>query len=569
MKFSVLVWLVPALVASQSTTTSSLPAWATGVETEDGTCGGTTGWVCTPTWGACCSKDGICGRSDAYCGEGCQPLAGNCNAVAAPAPGPGSPSPDGSCGGANQYNCTGATYGACCSSSGYCGDTTGHCGAGCQSLFGTCSTVDDTVSTDGQCGSNGKTCEGSGFGDCCSSGGWCGGTDAHCGTGCQEGFGNCTSTGSNPPSGGISVDGACGANGKTCEGSTFGDCCSSSGYCGGTDAFCDAGCQSGFGLCSDAVNVTTDGTCGHDGKICTGSTFGNCCSANGYCGDSDSHCGTGCQQSFGKCSAPSNVTTDGTCGKNGKTCKGSTFGDCCSSSGYCGSTSDHCSVGCQSSFGTCDSGSANISTDGSCSKNGKTCKGSTFGDCCSASNYCGKTTDHCGTGCQSGFGTCTSTDNNISTDGACGKNGKTCKGSTFGDCCSSSGYCGKTTDHCGAGCNAAFGTCSSGSSNISTDGQCGSKNGKTCVESGFGGCCSLTGNCGSTGAHCGQGCQKDSSSACLTTNIPTNDGTCGAKVGLTCAGGSFDGNCCSSSGYCGTTTGHCGTGCQRGYGKCT
>ncbi|KAI0123329.1 hypothetical protein BJ170DRAFT_713483 [Xylariales sp. AK1849] len=512
----VLFWLLPALVASQTTTTSSPPAWSTGVETEDGTCGGTTGFVCTPTWGACCSKDGLCGRSTAFCGEGCQPLAGNCNAAPAPAPGPGSASPDGSCGGTNQYTCTGATYGACCSSSGYCGDTTGHCSTGCQSLFGTCSVTDDTVSTDGQCGSNGKTCEGSAFGDCCSSGGWCGGTDTHCGSGCQETFGNCTSGGTSPPSGNVSTDGGCGANGKTCKGSTFGDCCSLSGYCGGSTTHCGAGCQSGFGTCSVGSDVTTDGSCGANGKTCKGSTFGDCCSSSGFCGGSETHCGAGCQSSFGDCSAPSNISTDGTCGKNGKTCKGSTFGDCCSSG-----------------------------------------------------NFCGKTTDYCETGCQTAFGTCTTVTNNISTDGACSKNGKTCKGSTFGDCCSSSGYCGKTTDHCGAGCIAAFGTCDSGSGGISTDGSCGTRNGKTCVGSGFGNCCSNTGYCGSTGTHCGQGCQKGSSSACLTTNIPTNDGTCGAKAALTCAGGSFDGQCCSSSGYCGTTSDHCGTGCQKSYGKCS
>jgi hypothetical protein len=62
--------------------------------------------------------------------------------------------------------------------------------------------------------------------------------------------------------------------------------------------------------------------------------------------------------------------------------------------------------------------------------------------------------------------------------------------------------------------------------------------------------CSTTGSCGSTTAHCGVGCQKGSSSACLTTNIPTVDGSCGSKSnGLTCAGGDFNGMCCSEFGY--------------------
>ncbi|KAI4720138.1 glycoside hydrolase family 61 protein [Aureobasidium sp. EXF-10727] len=46
----------------------------------------------------------------------------------------------------------------------------------------------------------------------------------------------------------------------------------------------------------------------------------------------------------------------------------------------------------------------------------------------------------------------------VSTEGNCG-NGVTCKGSSFGDCCSSHGYCGSSDEYCSAGCNSAFGTC--------------------------------------------------------------------------------------------------------------
>jgi hypothetical protein len=46
------------------------------------------------------------------------------------------------------------------------------------------------------------------------------------------------------------------------------------------------------------------------------------------------------------------VSTDGSCG-SGVTCQGSTFGNCCSQYSYCGSTSDYCSSGCQTAFGTC------------------------------------------------------------------------------------------------------------------------------------------------------------------------------------------------------------------------
>jgi len=46
----------------------------------------------------------------------------------------------------------------------------------------------------------------------------------------------------------------------------------------------------------------------------------------------------------------------------------------------------------------------------------------------------------------------------VSNDGTCG-NGITCQGSRFGDCCSAHGWCGGTADHCGAGCDAGFGLC--------------------------------------------------------------------------------------------------------------
>ncbi|KAI6754647.1 hypothetical protein HG530_012399 [Fusarium avenaceum] len=613
MKFISLFWLLPALVAAQSATTATLSPWQTGEVTPDGTCGGDTGFVCSPVWGACCSKDGVCGRSSKFCGDGCQNKAGNCNA-AAPAPetppGPGSVSPDGSCGGTNKFVCGGSAFGDCCSTQGWCGNSTAHCGNLCTPDFGKCGPPSN-ITFDGQCGpANGKICLDSGYGNCCSVDGWCGSETTHCGAGCQKGFGNCTLTNA----GDISTDGFCGKNGKTCKGSTFGDCCSAEGYCG-KDGHCDAGCQSKFGSCNAETNISTDGFCGKNGKTCKGSTYGDCCSAEGYCGKTN-HCDAGCQSKFGSCNAETNISTDGFCGKNGKTCKGSTYGDCCSAQGYCGKDA-HCDAGCQIAFGTCKADSDKVSTDGRCGAfNGKTCKGSTFGDCCSTGDWCGSKTEHCDAGCKSAFGTCNGAASTISTDGFCGKNGKTCKGSTYGDCCSAQGYCGKT-NHCEAGCQSAFGTCNAGSGTISTDGscgkngktckgstygdccsqhgycgkgddfcrtgcqlafglctgisadsECGSRNGKTCAGSGLGNCCSSNGFCGSSASHCGQGCQKGASSACLTKDIPSLDSTCGSKVGLTCAGGPFNGQCCGSTGFCGTTGTHCGSGCQKGFGRC-
>ncbi|KAL5114416.1 hypothetical protein ACEQ8H_007671 [Pleosporales sp. CAS-2024a] len=92
--------------------------------------------------------------------------------------------------------------------------------------------------------------------------GWCGSTTAYCGTGCQPGFGNCgssngggatTTTAATPSNSAttVSTDATCGGtSGFTCLNSSFGNCCSAAGWCGTTVAYCGAGCQSGFGSCT-------------------------------------------------------------------------------------------------------------------------------------------------------------------------------------------------------------------------------------------------------------------------------------------------------------------------------
>ncbi|KAL8401304.1 hypothetical protein RB596_008205 [Gaeumannomyces avenae] len=110
-----------------------------------------------------------------------------------------------------------------------------------------------------------------------------------------------------------------------------------------------------------AAVISQDATCGQaSGSTCMDSVFGSCCSKYGWCGSSAAHCGSGCQSGFGTCSGPtppdgSRVSDDGTCG-TGVTCMGSEFGNCCSSSGWCGSTDDYCGAGCQTPFGQCGGG---------------------------------------------------------------------------------------------------------------------------------------------------------------------------------------------------------------------
>ncbi|KAF3031169.1 hypothetical protein E8E12_000443 [Didymella heteroderae] len=152
----------------------------------------------------------------------------------------------------------------------------------------------------------------------------------------------------------VSTAGACGTNSPinaTCPGSTFGPCCSIQGWCGDTTNHCAADlCYSGEctkPAAGDAL-VSTDGSCGpstSNNATCTGSSFGTCCSMDGYCGDSDNHCGAGmCYP--GACITSDNVPSpSGECGPlhpGSYVCEGTSFGPCCNQYEYCGSGSDFC-----------------------------------------------------------------------------------------------------------------------------------------------------------------------------------------------------------------------------------
>lgn len=111
----------------------------------------------------------------------------------------------------------------------------------------------------------------------------------------------------------------------------------------------------------------------------------------------------------------------------------------------------------------------------------------------------------------------TATPSPISTDGRCGAstpNDAICAGSGLGSCCSNNGWCGDTLGHCGPG-NCYTGACIISDMPVSSDRQCGTNtpNVASCVESGFGDCCSLYGWCSDSEDHCGKG--KCYSRACL------------------------------------------------------
>jgi hypothetical protein len=167
----------------------------------------------------------------------------------------------------------------------------------------------------------------------------------------------------------------------------------------------------GYSVCIAKVSpdpVSTGGLCGpnNDFATCNGTSFGQCCSTSGYCGDGDAYCGAGNCYS-GACTGSSTTTTNGTCGPDwgGLTCDNLGFGPCCSIFGYCGSGTDFCGAGnCYS--GECDPDNGGLSINGECGPlfaGNKTCTGTQFGSCCSVNGYCGSTSDYCaGNNCFSG-----------------------------------------------------------------------------------------------------------------------------------------------------------------------
>jgi hypothetical protein len=253
-----------------------------------------------------------------------------------------------------------------------------------------------------------------------------------------------------------------------------------------------------------------------------------------------------------------------------------------------------------------------VSTDGTCGgSTGFTCIGFSEGSCCSPAGWCGATTDYCGTGCQSLFGTCGSsssapassavtsaapiaTPSNLVTspDATCGgTTGYTCIGSPEGECCSQSGYCGTTTDYCGTGCNPLFGNCGGASSSAaapSSQAPASSSVSSVVVPSKE----ATTSVApvpttvvtkpapapGPTKAPApGPGPAPAPAPAPAPPPKPagpavSTNGRCGARNGgTTCKGykaGWIAEECCRMDGRCGAGVLSCGVGCQKGFGNC-
>ena len=159
-------------------------------------------------------------------------------------------------------------------------------------------------------------------------------------------------------------------------------------------------------ITSQPTNQMTSDNCGplYGGAKCPNNL---CCSASGWCGTSEKHCGAECNKDFGTCSvvgAPAKLNADN-CGPwfGGAKCPNNL---CCSSSGWCGTGDKYCGQGCNKDFGTCSAVDAPpAGSNGECGPNngGAKCPNDM---CCSSNGFCGTGYAYCGLFCQKGYGNC-------------------------------------------------------------------------------------------------------------------------------------------------------------------
>jgi hypothetical protein len=262
---------------------------------------------------------------------------------------------------------------------------------------------------------------------------------------------------------------------------------------------------------------------------------------------------------------PTGTSEDGTCGPAvGLSCIGFPEGSCCSQYGYCGSSTDHCGTGCQSVFGTCGSSSSAPASSGASSV---------------ASSAASSTAP-------------TATPSNLVTspDATCGgTSGYTCIGAAEGECCSQYGYCGTTPDHCGTGCNPLFGNCGGSSVIPSSSAAPTDSSSVSSVVTTEPTTTSTTISTSSSAITTIVTTATPTRPATIvTTTTPTRpattaaptatgpavskNGKCGSRNGgTTCKG--YKGRflmeeCCRFDGSCGAGVLACGMGCQKKFGNC-
>ncbi|KAK4960559.1 hypothetical protein LTR10_003455 [Elasticomyces elasticus] len=404
------------------------------------------------------------------------------------APTPTALSANGLCGANNGYwSCPGSGFGDCCSSYGYCGSTDVYCGSGCQTTFGKCSPSNSSSSVSAPAVSPMPSMSAS---STTSSASTSFSVPPAPTFACPANNGQTVTDLSGVQySIGCGEDTTIGAYGSSRVQDSFNECfalcdnfpgCVAWTYTGG-----DNGVGAGVCFFKNQPAVFTNGTATQVGAIRM-SPAQPASSSMSPQSSSSSSAGSVTTATFTGPINPPGLPTGGmpttipganTTSYNSSFATGYTSLIPTSSSGPASmSASSMTSAGSMSSSSSASASSSTatahpVSPNGHCGiagnggpAEGYTCAGSAFGMCCSASGFCGNSTDYCVAGCQSPYGSCTPTSGSIITiSGYCGNTygGQTCLGGLFGNCCSIYGSCGSSAEFCGAGnCDPMHGSCS-------------------------------------------------------------------------------------------------------------
>jgi len=220
-------------------------------------------------------------------------------------------------------------------------------------------------------------------------------------------------------------------------------------------------------LISSATAVTsTDGTCGQGHGNCP---EGSCCSKYGYCGTTPDHCGVGCQPKFGYClpsskskspAAPSKKTTTTKKANNKKTSSTKK-----ANNKKVVSTTTTKKANKKKTTTTTVSKKINNKKTTTTKKNNNKKSTTTSKKIIKKSTTTIKKS------------TASTKPKKISTNGQCGSKYGACPN---GQCCSQYGYCGISDVHCGTGCQSEFGEC--GNSVVEKNTVVGFKYYDTCIN---------------------------------------------------------------------------------------
>ncbi|KAK3630809.1 hypothetical protein LTR56_017226 [Elasticomyces elasticus] len=400
-------------------------------------------------------------------------------------------SANGLCGANNGYwSCPGSGFGDCCSSYGYCGSTDVYCGSGCQTTFGKCSPSNSSSSVSAPAVSSMPSMSAS---STTSSASTSFSVPPAPTFACPANNGQTVTDLSGVQySIGCGEDTTIGAYGSSRVQDSFNECfalcdnfpgCVAWTYTGG-----DNGVGAGVCFFKNQPAVFTSGTAAQVAAIrmspvqSAGASTSSQASSSSSAGSVTTATFTGPINPPGLPTGgmPTTFPSINTTAYNSSFAMGSTTASSmptlASSSGPASmSASSMTSAGSMSSSSSASASSTAtahpVSPNGHCgiagnggSVEGYTCAGSAFGMCCSASGFCGNSTDYCVAGCQSPYGSCTPTSGSIITiSGYCGNTygGQTCLGGIFGNCCSIYGSCGSTAEFCGPGnCDPMHGSCS-------------------------------------------------------------------------------------------------------------